>query len=412
MADFAVRAVRVEEREECLNLWETVWPGEGSPAYFRRYFYGDVEWLPYYTRVGVLDSKIVSAVQICKRVVACGDASLTMGGIANVATLPEYRGRGYNTECLKSAIGIMEADAMDFSLLFTGIHEYYAKHGFETVAQTLLAGRIRKDFTRRETRYIVRPATAADLSGIQACYNAYNQHRPITVQRTPAYWRDWMRVDAQHIPDTLRVAAAGENVVAYINTGVFTSAIPYSADEVGASVIELATRNGLSAAEEADVTSSLLETATAETLANGGTGLRLQIALTPAVRQAFESIVIAPEETPRTSGMARLLRRGNLLRSLTMELNDRWQAGQQPPGTVIFATPYGPIQLDATGAFLRVSTVETPNAGEEILPQSALFGLLFGAQTPEQVTTQPETRALLSVLFPPQDFVYYGADGF
>ncbi len=413
MAEFLVRAVRAEEREECLNLWCAVWPGEGSPAYFRRYFYGDVEWLPYYTQVGVLDGKIVSAVQICKRIVACGDARLTMGGIANVATLPEYRGRGYNTQCLQSAIAIMEADAMDFSLLFTGIHEYYARHGFETLEQAWLSGVIRSDFTPSVAKYTIRRAVAGDLSGIQACYDDYNRHRPIAVQRTSSYWRDWMNVDAEHIPDTLLTAVEPDgHVVGYVNTGVFKSAIPYSPDEVGASIIEFGTRGGLNAIEENEVTSDLLGAVATETLATGGTGLRLQIALTPPVRQAFKNIVVEPEQATRTSGMARLLHLDNLLRSLTMGLNDHWQTGQQPLGSVTFATPYGAVKLDATGAFLRVSSVETPTMGEELLPQSALFGLLFGLQMPEQVTAQSETRVLLNVLFPPQACVYYGADGF
>jgi predicted acetyltransferase len=94
---FEVRAIREEEREECIALWCTIWPGDSDP-YFRKYFFGDVEWLPYYTQVGVLDARLVSAAHVCKRVVACGDVRLTMGALANVVTLPEYRGKGYNTQ--------------------------------------------------------------------------------------------------------------------------------------------------------------------------------------------------------------------------------------------------------------------------------------------------------------------------
>ena len=53
-----------------------------------------------------------------------------MGGIANVATLPEFRGKGYSTACLKQTIAVMEGDAMDFSLLFTGINGYYERQGY------------------------------------------------------------------------------------------------------------------------------------------------------------------------------------------------------------------------------------------------------------------------------------------
>src|SRR3569623_1514954 len=91
-----IRSLREEEREACIDLWCTVWPGQNSRAYFRRYFYGDIDWLPYYTQVAEIEGRLVSAVQICRRVVACGDVQLTMGGIANVATAPAFRGKGYN----------------------------------------------------------------------------------------------------------------------------------------------------------------------------------------------------------------------------------------------------------------------------------------------------------------------------
>src|SRR5579871_731509 len=102
-------AIREEEREECIDLWCTAFESDHR-AYFARYFYSDPEWLPTYTQVAVVDGKLVSAVTICKRVVACGDLRLTMGGIGNVAPLPDYRGRGYNIACMRQAIAIMEAD--------------------------------------------------------------------------------------------------------------------------------------------------------------------------------------------------------------------------------------------------------------------------------------------------------------
>jgi len=41
-----------------------------------------------------------------------------------------------------------------------------------------------------------------------------------------------------------------------------------------------------------------------------------------------------------------------------------------------------------------------------------LLGLLFGAVRPEHLAVQPEQSALLKSLFPPQDGVYWSADGF
>ena len=47
-----IRALRENEQDACVELWRTVWPGDNE-AYFRRYFEGDVDWLPYYTQVAV-----------------------------------------------------------------------------------------------------------------------------------------------------------------------------------------------------------------------------------------------------------------------------------------------------------------------------------------------------------------------
>src|SRR2546423_699810 len=119
-----VRAIRERELEECLDLWTAVFPEDGR-HFFSRYFFGDIDFQPEYTRVCEVDGRLVSAVQIVKRIVSCGDCALTMGGIANVATLPAYRGRGCAAACMKQAVEIMAVDAMDFSLLFTGIHDFY-----------------------------------------------------------------------------------------------------------------------------------------------------------------------------------------------------------------------------------------------------------------------------------------------
>ena len=409
---FIVRAVREDERQPCIDLWCEVWPGEGSPAYFRRYFYGDVENLPYYTQVGVLDGKIVSAVHVCKRTVACGEFRLTMGGIANVATLPEYRGRGYNTRCLQSAIAVMEADAMDFSLLFTGIDDYYRRQGYETLSVPRVYGRIRPGIgSGGNSPYGVRAATAEDLPAIRACYDDYNRLRPIAVQRAPAYWRDWMNVHPQHVPQTLRVAlAAGSGIVGYINTGVFTSAVPYSAEAVGTRVIEYGTRGGLDVQAEKEIALALLGTVAMEMQAQGQTELRLNIALEPAILQAFAHIVTDVKGHRHGDGMVRLLHRENFLRSLAMSLNDRWIAAGRPQGSLTFATPYGPTTLDATDAFLRVSTDE-PESGD-VLPQAALFALLFGTMSPAEAVSDTALHSLIAALFPPQASVYYGADGF
>lgn len=409
---FVVRAIREDERDACLELWNTVWPGDGG-AYFRRYFYGDRDWLPYYTQVGVLADRIVSAVQICRRTVACGAVGLTMGGIANVSTHPDFRGRGYNTRCLQSAIAVMESDAMDFSLLFTGINDYYARQGFANVPHTWRSGRVRADYAPRTLPFRVRQAVGEDLSAIQTCYHEYNASRPIAVQRYPAYWRDWLDITPSRISDGLLVAIAPDgNVFGYVQTGVFKSALAYSPDAVGSRIIEFGTRDTPDPRKEEEVTLALLQAVVGTLPASGERILRVDIAHTNAVAQGLNTLLADPIEHTHTSGMARLLHRTNLLQSLAMGLNDRWIGAGRPQGTPTFATPYGPVTLDATGTFLRVRADDSPANVEDIMPQATLFGLLFGTLNPEQATQNAGLYPLLTSLFPPQSAVYYGADGF
>lgn len=404
------RAVREDELEECLNLWCTVWKGPDNPAYFRRYFYGDVEWLPYYTQVAVVDGKLVSAVQICKRTVACGEFRLTMGGIANVATLPEYRGQGHNAECMRRAIAVMEADAMDFSLLFTGINDYYANFGYATVSRPGLNVVLKPDIASRSTGLQVRAATAEDLPAVRALYDSYNRERPIAVQRYEAYWREWIRIKPDKIPDTLLVAVdASGSMQGYIRTGTFNSAIPYSADEVEARVIEFGVASELTSEQESEVTIALLDAVAAKLPAAERRVLRLSVALEPYLLEALKPMAQDQEVSVTRSGMARLLHRDNLFKSLTLAWNERWREAGRPQGEIVFQTPYGATKLDAFGPFLRVMPVEE---GKEGIGQEIFFGLLVGSLRPDEATPYTELHPLLQALFPRRAFVYWPADGF
>ncbi|MDR3689173.1 MAG: GNAT family N-acetyltransferase [Fimbriimonas sp.] len=88
--------------------------------------------------------KIVSSVQqfilpvrdeLCKAV--------PIGAIANVSTLPEYRGRGYSTKLLHASISDMKAAGCGWSYLFTGIMPFYERLGWRPIHRTSLAVSVR-----------------------------------------------------------------------------------------------------------------------------------------------------------------------------------------------------------------------------------------------------------------------------
>lgn len=409
---FEVRPIRAEEREECLKLWCTVWSGDTN-AYFRRYFYGDVEWLPYYTCVGVLDDKIVSAVHICKRIVACGGMRLTMGGIANVSTLPEYRGKGYNEACLKMAIAVMESDAMDFSLLFTGIDAYYARQGFSTLPQHTISGKISSDIDPIVSGFQVRKAGTTDVPAIRAIYDDYNMFRPIAVQRDAAYWREWLNISEAHIPDDILIAMNTQNeIVGYVQSGTFNSAEPYNAEGIGERVLEFGLRDGLNDVQKNAAAFALLHGVALGMLAENRVELRLDLALDQHVLSAFDALAIERTTHTDSSGMVRVLNQKNLLRTIAMDANERWIAAGSPTGRLTFATPYGNVALDASGTLLRVEEAE-PH--EFALSQEKLLGWLFGFSQLNETAANSALFPLIAAVFPASqsgDGVYWGADGF
>ncbi len=184
------RALHPEEQAECLDLWARVF--SPSHDYFERYF-RDPLWQPHYTRVCEVGDRLVAAMQMVRRPVRLRNGqTLWMAGIANVATLPEYRGRGFASHLLQDLHAVMDAEEFAFGLLFTGIHDFYGRHGWErlplplyeaTPALTDLAG------------WRFRVAEPDDLPFIQRWYEAFYSDHPLSAQRDDAYWRIWTRWD-------------------------------------------------------------------------------------------------------------------------------------------------------------------------------------------------------------------------
>ena len=400
------RAIREDERAECLRLWETVFGDD--PAYFRRYFYGDTEWLPYYTQVAKMDGKIVSAAHVVKRTVDCGEMKLTMGGLANVATLPEYRGRGLNRQCVERLIAIMEADAMDFSLLFTGVNAYYAKMGYANLPRPDATLVIRPDFAPVATNCAVRSARDEDLPFLYACYAAYNDTRPIAVKRSDAYWRDWIGISPGKIPAALLVALDAENaLMGYIQVDRWFDA-QNSKDEEG-TVLEFALNPFLSGEWKETAAFALLQEATTRFHAAGISQIYSGLSPDAAIANAAARLFLERIDSVEGDGMVRLLHRENLFRGLSMTWNERWNGAGNPPGTIAFETPYGLTELDATGAFLKIAPVEQ---AASVISQSDFFRLLFGFGRLEVLAKSGNYAELLAGLFPPQAPVYWSADGF
>jgi predicted N-acetyltransferase YhbS len=191
MAEF--RALRPEDYGDVLELWKVVF-GDGD-AYFRAYLEGDPWHQDRYGQIAVAGGKIVSAVHVCRRPIRFGSEELTMGGIANVATLPEYRRQGLSSELLARCVRLMEEEGFDFSTLGTGIHRHYERHGWRRIVTP-----------RFSLRLSAQEKPPVDDSGIEtlsleewlrdapSVYDRFNAGLPFHFARSPEYWNGWIRI--------------------------------------------------------------------------------------------------------------------------------------------------------------------------------------------------------------------------
>jgi GNAT superfamily N-acetyltransferase len=132
MSEPVLRPIHPDQHEEAIRLWVAVW-GEDAREYFRRYFYADPWYQPGACFGAWMDGRLVSCVHLCTRAVEWRGGTLLCGGVANVATLPEYRRRGLSRALLLRVVDRMREAGCDFSLLFTGTHGHYAPLGWKQV---------------------------------------------------------------------------------------------------------------------------------------------------------------------------------------------------------------------------------------------------------------------------------------
>jgi predicted acetyltransferase len=78
-----------------------------------------------------VNHQVVSTIAIFVAEARAGDVTLRVGGICGVATLAEYRRRGFAGRLLQDCHAKMRADGCDVGLLSTGIDDWYRRFGWE-----------------------------------------------------------------------------------------------------------------------------------------------------------------------------------------------------------------------------------------------------------------------------------------
>ena len=188
------RALYPDELEKWLDHVTHVFTG--GRQYFSNHWHNDPWRDPEGIRIAVDNGTIVSTVRVFIRKMFLHGEPVTVGGIGEVSTRPEYRRRGLATQLLKDSIRFMEDRGIVMSSLH-GSQRIYSVEGWERVPRYYA----KQPFTaKKRVAWDVRPANfddAAEVQRIATLYDGYaRKFNGTFVRDEMAYWTEWVRTES------------------------------------------------------------------------------------------------------------------------------------------------------------------------------------------------------------------------
>lgn len=205
------RALYPDELEKWLDHVTHVF--SGGRQYFSNHWHNDPWRDPEGIRIAVDNGTIVSTVRVFIRKMFLQGEPVTVGGIGEVSTRPEYQRRGLATQLLKDSIRFMESRDIVMSSLH-GSQRIYSVEGWEKVPRYYA----RQPLTaKKQVAWEVRPANfddAAEVQRIAAIYDTYaRKFNGTFVRDDMAYWTEWVRTESP----SAWVAERNGNIEGYVS---------------------------------------------------------------------------------------------------------------------------------------------------------------------------------------------------
>jgi predicted N-acetyltransferase YhbS len=129
-----IRRGTFQDFEKVVELLRLVFPQDE-----RGYYFGFLRFDPFFHPRDVwlaTDGKeVVSCLWVLRRLFSDGERLLPGGGIANVATHPDFRGRGLASLLLQEAILQSKKEGLSFLILVTEIPAFYERFGFQDLGK-------------------------------------------------------------------------------------------------------------------------------------------------------------------------------------------------------------------------------------------------------------------------------------
>lgn len=182
-----VRQVHEDELDAMLTCMTTAFgvPKESWADGFYNGPYNDLKW----KRVVVVEGKVVSCLVFIPARVFLGGTTVSMGGIAGVATLPEERRHGYAGMLLTDSVRVLREQGFATSALYPFSFRYYRKFGWEFASQVLTFSAKPELLPRYGESSRVRPFDEGDLSALMRLYESYYSSRVGPFVRDEMHWK-------------------------------------------------------------------------------------------------------------------------------------------------------------------------------------------------------------------------------
>jgi predicted acetyltransferase len=357
------------------------------------------------TRVIADGGRIVSAIRVADRDMRIGSAMVRLGGIADVYTRPEFRGRGYASTLMRDILKNYMVDrGYDITILY-GVPGFYPQFGYATalpnyttVIEVSKTKNVKKVGNLRRFR-------RDDLKALMDIHEADDSPSTGAVPRTKEYWLSKRRlIDNCHVLTDNR-----GKVVGYMGLSVNPRTVGFMGDasgEGGVSLFEVGVRG-----------------------AKWCEGLLWGLA-EKAKKANFETIImrIPPDHIfakycyeacgsenrdnstafIASGGMVRIINLKQLFRKLEGELSRRIKQSEHKDwrGDLLIRTDMGSVKLVIDNGRVRIGSEGASSKNTLSLPQTVLARLVVGYNTINDAMFQPSIKVksnmvgLIGALFP------------
>ena len=402
-----IRGVRESELVEMIDLQCRVFRPDGQERY-RQYVRTDPSYRYDQSRVVLVNGQIVSTLRVWEREMRIGAIAVPMGGIGGVGTDPDHQGAGYATALMKDTITYMRTVGYDVGVLFSAIPcAFYRKLGWASVPLAGFRVTRRRNIGLEETEWRVEPFDEGrDLEASITLYDNHNAQQSGSLVRTRSYWESGPARLRDILPTV--VARHGDRLGGYLN---------FQVGEKNANILEVAYDRSQPQALTALV-SHLLQVCERE----GVEDLHGDI---PHRHPLVDLLVEGTAgDTFLAGNSAMMLYATNLLslfQRLLPELQSRLAAANQTfaPISIGFAVN----DQEAGLRLLDDGTLQTFDLAEGAirlaLPGHLFWRALLGESSWPQleptlhqhgIAVETEIAALLSILFPQQEVIFWGPD--